>query len=147
MSYSIRENIINVFFLVAIFLLPVAYCMHNNVAPEVGRIVIITSFLLGAFAIADWYHFYYSNTLKGLLTTIGLGLSAAFVIAAIVSATSESSVGDIFRFTDVTAWEDKEWLLRIFIGSLGLTGVAILGIPRLAIVKGFGGPALPTNDA
>jgi predicted membrane metal-binding protein len=61
--YTLAAHLVNAAFILIVFVLPAAYLLSNPSVPiEIGRGVIIISFLLGALLIADWYHMHMTNS-------------------------------------------------------------------------------------
>lgn len=71
MKYSAAAHLVNALFIALIFFGPISYCLFNLEIPtKVGRSVIALTFMLGAFVIADWYHYRFSNSICGIVKTI-----------------------------------------------------------------------------
>lgn len=136
MRYSPAANLVNVLFIGTVFLAPISYCLtHPSIPADIGRAVILLSFALGAFAIGDWYHFYLSNSGGGISLGIILGAITAFVGVAIASASTAHSIGDLAFFQTTEGWAAQRFLLRLYVAGVGVLAVAVLGVPRLAVLR------------
>ncbi len=110
--------------------------------------MIALSFLLAAFAIVDWYHFYSSNSYKGILGVFGLGAGVAVTALTIASLISGSSLVQLASFESLGSWATLEWFLRVYIGGIGTAAAAIVSIPRLFLIRTIEEGDLPhANDA
>lgn len=147
MNYSARANFVNILFIALIFIVPIGYCLYDTtIPPEIGRTVIVLSFLLGAFVIGDWYHMYYSNTFGGAFGAIGFGFGIAVISLAIAVGLTGTSILELAMFERVEDWENIGWLLRAYVAGIGMSAAAVVGVVRLVIITGLGDSHLPTED-
>ena len=146
MNYSIRANFVNISFIALIFIAPVGYCLYDTTIPlEIGRTVIVLSFLLAGFVIADWYHMYSSNSFRGAFSAIAFGAGIATVSLLIAVVITGSSIVELAMFERVEAWENGGWFLRAYIAGIGLSAASIVGVARLLVITGLGESDLPTE--
>jgi len=147
MNYSFPANLVNIVFIAAVFLLPVGFCLYFAIAPEVGRTVIMLSFFLAGFLIADWYHFYSGNSYSGIGWALVTGIVAAFVSVAIVAILTGSSIWEIAALESPESWDGfSSYVLRFYITGVGIVLTAVVSIPRLFLVKYFSNEELPIED-
>lgn len=110
---------------------------------EIGRTVIVLSFLLGAFLIADWYHFYYGNSYPGIVYGAVLGvLLAVFGLGVAVLVTSYT-ISELALFDPAGAWSGRSIALKCYISGMGLTATALASVPRLALIHLVSGNGVP----
>ncbi len=148
MNYSARANFVNILFITLVFVAPVGYCLYDTTIPsEVGRTVIVLSFFLGAFVIADWYHMYYSNSFGGACGAIGLGAGIAVLALVIGMALTSTPISDLARLERVEDWENVGWLLRAYVAGIGMAAAAIVGVIRLLLITALGESELPAEDS
>ena len=148
MNYSARANFVNILFIALIFVAPIGYCLYDTaIAPEIGRTVIVLSFLLGAFVIADWYHFYYSNSFGGAFGAIGLGIGFAVLALVVVMALTSTPIIELAMFERVEDWENIGWLLRAYVAGIGMAAAAVVGVVRLLLITALGESYLPAEDS
>ncbi len=148
MNYSARANFLNFLFIALIFVAPISYCLYDTtIPPEIGRTVIVLSFLLGAFVIADWYHMYYSNSFGGAFGAIGFGAGIAVISLAIVVGVTGTTILELAMFERVEDWENFGWLLRAYVAGIGMSAAAVVGVVRLVVITGLGESQLPTEGA
>jgi hypothetical protein len=146
MKYSPSAHVVNALFIAFIFLGPIGYCLYNKDIPtDIGSTVIVLSFALGAFVLADWYHFYAGNSFAGIAKTIAIGIVAALGSVLAASAMSNESFGDLALFRSPHAWSDNRLLLRSYVVGVGLSAAAIVGIPRLLVITRLKIQELPTE--
>lgn len=127
MRYSGAAHIVNVLFIGAVFLAPIGYCLSDPSIPvEVGRAVIMVSFLLGAIAIADWYGPRLSNSWQGILMVMVFGGITALVMAGIASWRSGASFADVALFKTYSTWDGQ---------SGGALALGIVAIPRMVLLR------------
>lgn len=149
MRYAPLAHIVNVMFIAALFLVPLAYCLWDTSVPtDIGRTVILLSFGLSAFAIGDWYHFHYTNTFAGIRLAMALGLLLVAASALYVSWVAKASLIDVFMFSPSTLWDGHRYGLKAFLAGIGVVGTAIVSIPRLVLIRALSGQSLPVpHDA
>jgi hypothetical protein len=139
MNYSARAKIINILFIALIFFAPISYCLYEtSIPPEICRTVIIMSFALAAFVIMDWYHFYSSNSFRGAVGAITLGVAMAIISLLAAATFSDSSIAELATFERVEAWGNQSWLLRGHVAGIGVSTAAIVGIGRLLAITSIG---------
>lgn len=144
MNYSKLANAINIFFLAALVSAPIGYCLYDTDIPiEVGRTVIVLVALLGAFVLADWYHFYMSNSYRGLFGAIILGVCASGISLAVAHGITSTPIETLAFFEDIDGWGGLRGFMRSYVAGLGITGAAIFSIPRLLLIKLVGEGKLP----
>jgi hypothetical protein len=149
MRYVPRANAINIAFIAALFLVPLAYCLWDTSIPtDIGRTAIVVSFGLSAFAIGDWYHFYYTNSYSGIRLGLVIGSVMATAPTVYVALRSNTSPIDAAMFGPSTIWDGYGYGLRIYLAGVGVVGTAIISIPRLALLKAVSQRPLPVpHDA
>ncbi len=148
MNYSARANFVNILFIALIFVAPIGYCLYDTtIPPEIGRTVIVLSFLLGAFVIADWYHMYYSNSFGGAFGAIGFGAGIAVLALVIGMALTSTPIFELALFERVEDWENIRWLLRAYVAGIGMAAAAIVGVVRLVLITALGESDLPAEDS
>ena len=148
MNYSARANFVNILFIALIFVAPIGYCLYDTaIPPEIGRTVIVLSFLLGAFVIADWYHFYYSNSFGGAIGAIGFGVGIAVLALVVGMALTSTPVVELAMFERVEDWENIGWLLRAYVAGIGMAAAAVVGVVRLLLITALGESNLPAEDS
>ncbi len=148
MNYSARANFVNILFIALIFVAPIGYCLYDTtIPPEIGRTVIVLSFLLGAFVIADWYHLYYSNSFGGAFGAIGFGACIAVLALVIGMVLTSTPIYELAVFERVEDWENIGWLLRAYVAGIGMAAAAIVGIIRLLLITALGDSDLPAEDS
>ncbi len=146
MNYSTRANLVNIFFIALILLAPIGYCLYDtSVPPEIGPIVIVWSFLLTAFVIADWYHLYSSNSFSGALRAIGFGVIMIVISLSITAVVTGLPVTGLAMFENVEYWDGMSWLLRAYVAGIGVSAAAVVGIIRLSVLRGLGESDLPAQ--
>ena len=134
----------NIFFIALIFIAPVGYCLYDTTIPtEVGRTVIVISFLLAAFVIADWYHFYSSNTFYGAFGAIGFGAVMMTISLVVTAMVTGASIVELATFENHESRGGLNWLLRFYVAGMGVFAAAIVGVVRLIVIRGLGGSDLP----
>jgi hypothetical protein len=127
-----------------IFVAPIGYCLYDTSIPtEVGRAVIVLSFLLTAFILMDWYHLYASNSYRGILSGLGLGLGAAGAALTVVSFGNGAPVIDLALFESLAHWQGYAFLMKVYICGVGFAAVSLVSIPRLILIRMLSADDLP----
>jgi hypothetical protein len=146
MKYSRLANGINVLFILGIYIAPIGYCLSDHSIPtDVGRTVIVLSFALGAFAIADWYYMYMTNSFNGIAWAIALGALVAVGALLIASVASGASVADLALFHSVEIWDGQRISLRAYVAGVGVVAVALVSVPRLLLIRSLSPQPLPVK--
>jgi hypothetical protein len=135
-KYSKSANLINILFIAFIVIAPISYSLYDLTTPfELGREIILLAIILGTFVFADWYHFYMTNSFRGILNSITLGLSVGLISILIATALSSATVLEIALFKNASDWEQMGWLLRAYFVAVGLVCTSIVSLPRLWFIS------------
>jgi len=146
MKYNAAAHLVNVLFITIIFVGPIGYCLFNTDIPtDVGRTVIVLSFLLGAFVIADWYHFQFGNSFRGIVNTIITGIILASGSLLVASTMSSATAKDLALFQDPHAWSDSRHILKLYVTGISISVASLVGIPRFLIITQLFKQELPNE--
>lgn len=144
MKYSGIANIINILFLLALVGLPASYCLYyTDISYEYGRGVIMLSAVLAIFVLTDWYHLYISNSYKGVLGGVALGVSIAVLSLAIASMLISVPAIELALLNDNGAWSEARFLFKGYVVGAGIMAAALFSIPRLWLIRLFSNSELP----
>jgi hypothetical protein len=135
MKYGRHANRINVLFILGIFLAPIGYCVFDASIPtDVGHMVILGSFALGAFVIADWYHFNLTNSYVGIAWAIAVGAFVAAGALLIASVANSASLVALALLQPIERWGGHGTSLRAYLSGVGIIAVALVSVPCLFLI-------------
>ena len=135
-KYSKSANLINILFIAFIVIAPISYSLYDLTIPfELGREIILLAIILGTFVFADWYHFYMTNSFRGILNSITLGLSVGLISILIATALSSATFLEIALINNIDDWDQMEVLLRAYFVAVGLICTSIVSLPRLWLIS------------
>ena len=130
--------------MLALFLLPLSFLLtHHSIPTDVGTATIGISFLLGCVALADWYHLHVTNSFKGIALCLALGVVITAVSLAIGALASGHSPIALATFDVDAPWPESRLLMRACVVGAGLVAVAVLAVPRLALIRALSKEPLP----
>ena len=148
MKYTATANTVNIAFMAMFFCAPIAVAtLKTDLELEVGRFLIMLSFILIALALTDWYHLYISNSISGILYSFITFSAIAVGSVIIVMALSKHSFTDLALFKNHNYWDGYRVLLKTYLVGFGIALITVLSIPRLMLIKLVSRAPLPgTNN-
>jgi hypothetical protein len=144
MKYTRAANVINIVFLLGIFVIPLMYCAYDStMAAELGGNVIFGSLLLSTVALTDWYYLYQSNSYRGVAwaAAIGLVLSGGIIMTAAILL--PASFLDLATLKNTAYWGHFKPLLRFYVAGIGMVVLAPYSLLRLWLIRLLAGHNLP----
>ncbi|RQW84442.1 MAG: hypothetical protein EHM79_13920 [Geobacter sp.] len=145
MKYSPIAHFINILFLGFIFIFPFVLCLHlSNLSNGGVAGVIAGCWLLGAVLFADWYYLHWTDTFKGCLSAIAIGLLVAGLSLFLESLMSDATLSQLLKM-NVNAWHKNRLLMKSFVTGIALIGCGILSIPRILFIRLFAKDETPID--
>lgn len=137
MKYLPMAHFVNILFLSVVFIFPFALCLRlPNLSNGGVAGVIAGCWLLGAFLFADWYYWHMTDTFKGCLSAIAMGLLAAGLSLFIESLMSGTTLSQLLIMNG-NAWHENKLILKFYLTGIALIGCGIFSIPRILFIRLF----------
>jgi hypothetical protein len=145
MRYSPIAHFVNILFLSFVFIFPFALCLHlSNLSNGGVAGVVAGCWLLGAILFADWYHWHLTDTFKGCLSAITIGMLAAGLSLFIESLMSGTTLSHLLEMSG-NAWHESRLTLKFYLTGIGLIGCGIFSIPRILLIRLFAKDETPID--
>jgi hypothetical protein len=146
MKYPPIVHFINILFLSAIFIFPfsLAIRLPNLSNGEVAG-TILSFWALGALLFADWYHMHMTDTYKGCVLAIFVGLLSAVICLYLESSLSGNKVIELVKFSG-KSWQNSRLLLKWYLAGIGAIGCGAVSIQRIILVNLFAKSESKIND-
>lgn len=143
-KYSLPAQFVNIIFLALIFVTPILLGLNTSINHEFSVLFFVICWGIGTLLLADWYHFYYTNSFKECLSSILLGLVVSATCLVFQYLNSDYSLFELSLLH--LACLNNPLLVKIYIVSLGLFCSSIISLPRLLLIKILTNNRLPSSN-
>ena len=146
MNYNFKANVINIIFLMLPVFMAYEYLFFVNTDFGIGRVIIFFLFIGVGFLISDWYHFYFTNSIKGVFGLFSVGMILVVLTLLIELVVAGTKPINVESLMSVAEWDKTKLIFKLYFLGIGAIGTAIYSLPRLFLIKLIDGSKLPENS-